>query len=102
MNVNDFVEQLTRATYPKLTKVQVRRLLDAFVRTVRDLPVGEELVLSGFGAFRKVRTGPRVVYAPPTGAFGREAQAYRIPPMEVLKFRAFPSTKRKLNDSASK
>lgn len=99
MNVNDFVEQLTRATYPKLTKVQVRRLLDAFVRIVRDLPEGEELILKGFGAFRKIQVAPRTVYtrglvSSDVSTKAQETKSYEVPAMEVLKFRAFRAAKK--------
>lgn len=95
MTINDFVEALTKATHPRLTKVQVRALLNAFIKIVRDLPVGEQLILNRFGAFRKHVNSPRIIYTLDGFQEGSVRQ-YVIPPTEVVKFRAFSAAKKRV------
>lgn len=101
MNVSDFITSLTRASHPRFKKKQVRALLERFIEIVRALPVGESLVINGFGTFRKMRTAPRVIYTP-DGFHEGSLKQHEIPAMEVLKFRAYPSTKKRLARDAPK
>ncbi len=80
MNKAQFVEAV--ALDANMTKVEVRKAVDAMIRTaVQTLREGDRLTLTGWGTFSVQHKSERVGRNPRTGA------PVKIPPRKVVKFR---------------
>ncbi len=80
MNKSRLVREVSRRTGAE--PAQVATILDAVLDAIRDTVVkGERIVLSGFGAFERVRRNPRTGRNPHTG------EPVKIPARNVPAFR---------------
>ncbi len=79
MNKTQLVEAVALET--QLTKVEIRKTVDALIRVInQSLHEGERVTLSGLGSFSLQQLGERVGRNPRTGA------PVRIPPHKRVKF----------------
>ncbi len=90
MNKSELIEQISYDT--DLTKADVSRVLESMIDTVRrSVKKGEDVKLTGFGTFTRVRRKTRMGRNPQTG------EEIKIPAARVPKFKPGKEFKEMLN-----
>lgn len=80
MNKAKLVEQISKLS--KLPKVQAKKALEAFIKSIgASLKGGKSVVLTGFGSFNLMKRKARVGINPATG------KKMQIPAKRVVKFK---------------
>ena len=78
MKYADFIDKV--ATKAGESKASTRRVMDAVADVIKNLPVGDRLIIRGFGTFKKVRTKSRNAKL--------KGITYTVPSKQVIRFKA--------------